>query len=625
MASYRSISGELTQKIIVAIAILVLGGILGIILFSSRVVLEATNKNAQSTIDTYVENVEGIVQEAQTMESFIKWQMNDQVKDVKFVKELTEKLVTYNKMASDVTIAFAEDYFGAGTGYVGIQSSGSPENGDVTSERISGYSAESWFNQVKNQEKGAWSEPYTLTDDVNDAVVTYSVPMKNSSGEVYAVLAIDISCSEITKLLFKTHYYEDSYAVIVSDKGTFISHPKPVLMLKNISYFATKYEDKKFGEQVEDMISGGRGIAQLKSQKAVAIYAPVSNGWSAAIIAPAKELFGGVLKFQMMLLLIALADLIVLYFVTKTIISRTLLPITEVTYLARNIAKGNFKATIPKVEGTTEMFHLHEALRNMLHSINDYIAQLKDTTAVKDRIKSELDIASHIQQQMLRTDFINDDEVDLFATLTPAKEVGGDMYDFLRTDRTIYFAVGDVSGKGVPAALYMAISRSLFHYVSEMSLSANNIVACINSSFCSGNETNMFITMFVGRLDLDTREMVFCNAGHNPIIIISPEGKARYIHARPNLAAGVFDSFDYQKESFTVERGSRLLIYTDGVTEAENAAKAQYGEDRLIAFANSMSPDTPSEVFVEKLIADVKAFTNGNDQNDDITIMSIRV
>lgn len=271
------------------------------------------------------------------------------------------------------------------------------------------------------------------------------------------------------------------------------------------------------------------------------------------------------------------------------------------------------------------MFHLHEALRNMLRSINDYISQLRTTTAANERFESELSIASTIQQQMLNTDFINDSDVDLFAKLIPAKEVGGDMYDFLRAGRTIYFAVGDVSGKGVPAALYMAISRSLFHYVSGMSMSTSSIVSCINSSFCSGNESNMFITMFVGRLDLDTRELVFCNAGHNPIIIISPSGEARYIHAKSNLAAGVFEEFPYEKESIIIEKGSRLLIYTDGVTEAEDSAKNQYGEDRLIDFATNMSRDTSSEEFVETLISKIKEFTGDNDQNDDITIMSVKV
>lgn len=229
-------------------------------------------------------------------------------------------------------------------------------------------------------------------------------------------------------------------------------------MLTRMSDVAQIRNDQSFNTLSDKMTAGETGYVPLKSTKSIAIFGPVSNGWSAAIVCPADELFGWIVKFQLLLLLIAILDLIVLYFVTDKIISRTIMPLTEVTYLAKNVAKGNFLVEIPHVEGKTEMFHLHEALRNMLRSINDYISQLKTTTAANERFESELAIASKIQQQMLSTDFINDSDVNLFAKLIPAKEVGGDMYDFLRAGRTIYFAVGDVSGKGVPAALYMAIS-----------------------------------------------------------------------------------------------------------------------------------------------------------------------
>ena len=616
----RSISGELTQKIILAIAILVLGGIFGIILFAGRVSLEAANKNAESTLESYIENVEGIVKEVETMHSFVVWQLGENTGNTDY-SVITDAVLQYNPMAVSVTIASAK----SGDGGKSYQSLRDIASGKTVTRVTDDFQSEPWYVRAIADNKGVWSEPYTRTGDVIDAVVTYSVPLIDSKGEIFAVMAVDISCESITNQLFTKHYYENSYAVIVSDKGTFLSHPLSFMMMTNITDFADKHEDAQFIEQAKNMLDGGTGVAVIKSQKSAAIFGPVSNGWHAAIITPMEELFGASVKFQLLLLLIALGDLIVLYFVTKTIINRTLLPITEVTYLAKNIAKGNFKASVPQVEGTTEMFHLHEALRNMLRSINDYISQLKTTTAANERFESELAIASHIQQQMLRTDFINDADVDLFAKLKPAKEVGGDMYDFLRADRTVYFAVGDVSGKGVPAALYMAISRSLFHYVSGMSLSTSSIVSCINSSFCSGNESNMFITMFVGRLDLDTRELVFCNAGHNPIIIISPDGKASYVHAKSNLAAGVFDTFPYEKESIIIEKGSRLLIYTDGVTEAEDRDKNQYGEDRLLEFAENIPVDTPSEDFVEALITSVKAFTGDNDQNDDITIMSVKV
>lgn len=621
--SNRSISGELTNKIILAIAFLVLGGITGIILYSGKVVAASVQKNAQSSLDTYIGDIENMLNEVETMNSFVSWQLADHINDPEYISVINDKLMDYGSMVAGVTIAFVKDFYPEKGEYYAIRTFKYDASGKKVSMIRNDYDTDEWFTAALEKGKGFWSEPYASVDA--GMVTTYSAPLVDAEGKPYAVLAIDVSLPGITERLAREHFYEGSYSVILSSGGAILSHPDENLLLSGIMAYAKSKDDSKFEELATSMLEGKTGIGEVRSEKAAAIYGPVRNGWSAAIICSGEEIFGATVRFQLLILLISLGDLFVLYIVTRTIITRTLLPITEVTYLAKNVAKGNFKAEIPKVKGNNEMFHLHEALRNMLRSINDYIAQLRSTTAVNERFESELAIASNIQQQMLRTDFINDEEVDIFATLKPAKEVGGDMYDFLRSGRSIYFAVGDVSGKGVPAALYMAISRSLFHYVSELSLSTNSIVSCINNSFCSGNDTNMFITMFVGRLDLDTRELVFCNAGHNPIVIISPDGKAEYIHAKSNLAAGVFDEFPYEKESIIVEKGSRLLIYTDGVTEAEDAVKNQYGEDRLIEFANSMSPDTPSEVFVEKLLESMKEFTKDNEQNDDITIMSVKV
>lgn len=578
----KSISGELSKKIILAIAILILGGILGIIVYSGRVVTRSATKTVNNSINSYIRDVEGIINDVRVVKDFVTWEISSLSDDGGRISDIKEKALAFNPMIANIDVIL---------------------DGGITHEK--------------------WSEPYASEKYGN--VTTYVAPLTDSAGEQFGTISIDILLSGITERLSREHYFENSYYTIVSPGGMTLSHPDKNFMLSLLSDVAIARNDESFNILSEKMTAGETGYTPLKSTKSIAIYGPVSNGWSAAIVCPGNELFGWIVKFQLLLLLFALADLALLYFVTNRIISRTIMPLTEVTYLAKNVAKGNFQAEIPHVEGNTEMFHLHEALRNMLRSINDYISQLKTTTAVKERFESELSIASTIQQQMLNTDFINDSDVDLYAKLIPAKEVGGDMYDFLRAGRTVYFAVGDVSGKGVPAALYMAISRSLFHYVSGMSMSTSSIVSCINSSFCSGNESNMFITLFVGRFDLDTRELVFCNAGHNPIVVISPSGEARYINAKSNMAAGVFEEFQYEKESIIIEKGSRLLIYTDGVTEAEDSAENQYGEERLIDFAKSMSQDTSSEEFVENLIASIKEFTGDNDQNDDITIMSVKI
>ena len=171
----------------------------------------------------------------------------------------------------------------------------------------------------------------------------------------------------------------------------------------------------------------------------------------------------------------------------------------------------------------------------------------------------------------------------------------------------------------------MAITRSSFRFIAKMGFSPESIVSRLNDAFCDGNDSGMFVTLFAGSINIDTLEMKFCNAGHNPILIVNPDGSTRYFHAKPNLAAGLFKEFPYQGESLQLEKGTRLLIYTDGVSEAENQSKELYGEDRLEQFAQNSNPQDSSEEFINGLTASIKAFTLNNPQNDDITIMSIKL
>lgn len=222
-------------------------------------------------------------------------------------------------------------------------------------------------------------------------------------------------------------------------------------------------------------------------------------------------------------------------------------------------------------------------------------------------------------------EFPKRDDFDIYAALFPAKEVGGDLYDFYVKGDHLYFAIGDVSGKGVPAALFMAITRSAYRFISGMGMNMEQVERNINNAFTEGNESGMFVTMFIGCLDLKTLELEYCNAGHNPIVVVSPSGKADFLHAKANLAAGLIGGFQYQGETLQLEKGSRLILYTDGISEAENRQKELFGEDRLLEYSASVPVTTSAKDFTDGLLDAVRGFTDGNEQNDDITVLTIRV
>lgn len=324
------------------------------------------------------------------------------------------------------------------------------------------------------------------------------------------------------------------------------------------------------------------------------------------------------------LMLIGLAGLVVLFFACRRTIRRLSQPITELSESALNIAKGNFNAKLPEIKSQDEMLHLRDSFMYMQNSIADYIEELKVTTRANERMESELNVARNIQMGMLCNDF----PPQLYAVLHPAKEVGGDLYDFVLKGSTLYFSVGDVSGKGVPASLMMAITRASLRFVAGLNLPMEETMSRINNSVVDTNSNNMFVTLFVGRLDLTTGRLDYCNAGHNPIVVIPPDGDPYFLKAKPNLAIGLFADFPYEAESIDLKPGTRILAYTDGVNEAERADKSLYGNERLLAYAASetvRSGNTSEREVAEGLMESVKAFADGNAQNDDITIMSVKI
>lgn len=251
--------------------------------------------------------------------------------------------------------------------------------------------------------------------------------------------------------------------------------------------------------------------------------------------------------------------------------------------------------------------------------------QIRRIIEKQKEIDSELTIASKIQEGMLSKKFPEKNIIDIHATMSPAKEVGGDFYDFQIKGDCLYFAIGDVSGKGVPAAIVMAITKHAFRMYNGLHLTMDGLVSQINNSISKDNEVGMFVTLFVGRVNLKTLEFDYCNAGHNPLVNISSQGHAQFLDVKTNVAVGVVEDFPYESQHLVLEKGSCLLLYTDGVTEAERKSKELYGNERLLAWANSHDITKNATDSCNDLYNDVIQFANGNEQNDDITIMTIKL
>ena len=249
--------------------------------------------------------------------------------------------------------------------------------------------------------------------------------------------------------------------------------------------------------------------------------------------------------------------------------------------------------------------------------------KMQEVEQNKSRMEGELQVARGIQMSMIPKIFPPYPErgdVDMYAAVVPAKEVGGDLYDFYIREEKLFFCIGDVSGKGVPASLVMAVTRSLFRTVSAHEKSPQRIVTSINNSMADMNETNMFVTMFCGVLDLKTGHLRYCNAGHNAPVLVG-KGVNAELHVIPNLPLGVLAEMSFTEQEADLECGTGLFLYTDGLTEAENATHELFGEERMYKAIDSK---LGSEEQVRAMTGAVKAFVKEADQSDDLTMLYIR-
>jgi len=270
---------------------------------------------------------------------------------------------------------------------------------------------------------------------------------------------------------------------------------------------------------------------------------------------------------------------------------------------------------------------LTRSVDEMRIALKEYIADIAETSRAQERIESELKIASAIQMNFLPKrfpPFPDQTAFDLYAALAPAREVGGDLYDFFMLDPNhLFFSVGDVSDKGVPAALFMAVTKTLMKGIAEQGSTPADVLDRVNAELCQNNETVMFVTLVCGILDVATGDLVYSNAGHNPPALLRAGKRPEFLPLPPGLVLGVAEEAAFETRSIRLAPGDRLLLYTDGVTEAMDANQQLFSDERLLRETTWMAVETPRQM-VERLMAAVHAYAGGTAQSDDITVLALQ-
>lgn len=281
-----------------------------------------------------------------------------------------------------------------------------------------------------------------------------------------------------------------------------------------------------------------------------------------------------------------------------------------------------------KIRTGDEIEQLAGAIHKMEVDIQDYVHNIRQITAEKERISAELNVATQIQASMLPSifpDFVDRPEFKIFATMLPAREVGGDFYDFFLLDENrLAFVIADVSGKGIPAALFMVITKTLIKNQAQSGYGPDQIFTTVNQQLCENNDANMFVTAWLGIYDLRSGKLSWVNAGHNPPLLRRREGTYEYLQSRPGFVLGGMSGLSYKASECLLETGDRLFLYTDGITEATDTNLQLYGEGRLQETLNRIGPLSPSET-VPALLADIDDFVGEAPQFDDMAMIAIEI
>lgn len=491
-----------------------------------------------------------------------------------------------------------------------------------------------WYLLPKLLERPVWSEPYYDEGGGEIIMSTYSAPFyEQPSGALQGIVTADISLEWLVTLVESVRYFESGYAFLISQNGVFVTHPNPdYIMRESVFSIAEGTGDPQLRTIGKRMIAGEEDFVRYDSphlRETVWMYfAPLpSSGWSLGIVLPEDELFADLYALNQQVFLIGVVGILMMIGVVVAIAVRVTQPLRALVSTTSEIAKGNLDKSIPAYQSGDEIGELSSSFENMRVALKEYINNLRETTAAKERIESELKIARSIQMNFLPKKFPpfpDRQEFDLFARLQPAKEVGGDLYDFfLVDDRTLFISVGDVADKGVPAALFMAVTKTLMKGITEQERSPATILARVNDELAQENEDAMFVTLFCGLLDLQSGDFVYSNAGHNPPVLVRSGQPPEWLTLPPGFLLGPVAGMQYQDARIHLHPGDAILAYTDGVNESMDPDKEMFGNERLLGTV-AQTRDPSAEAYVQGLFAAVQAHAQDEPQSDDITVLGLR-
>ena len=548
-------------------------------IYTQRSIKQEASLRAEGELNSAENKIMDVVNQTEAAVRNSIWVAQWCLENPDSLKRIPQRVVSENPVVVGSTIALVPGYSQKYPLYAPYAAR-DMENGKIKMLSLAteeyDYPSMEWFAKPLELGESYWSEPYFDENGGDMLMVTFSMPVRDNNGEIAAILTADISLDWLTELIGDIKVYPNAFSMVVSRNGQIMVCPVDTLVMKKtVNQFARESSDREVLDRVNKaMLSGETGemLVRYNGKNNHVYFAPVERtGWSLSIVLPEKELYKGVRRIGLLVNILQILGLAMIIVILRIV------------------------------------------TRNQIR-----YQQLYEQ---KERIENEIHIAREIQMSMIPKTFPPFPErkdLDLAASVIPAKEVGGDLYDFFIRDEKLFFCIGDVSGKGVPASLVMAVTRSLFRAMSAHETSPARIVTSMNNSISETNENNMFVTFFCGVLDLTTGQLRYCNAGHNPPLILTNDIKG--LSVVPNLPLGIIRDMEFVEQKTALQYDDALFLYTDGLSEAENSTQEQFGESRI---KTALHGRKSSENHLKNIEHSVSLFVDKAPQSDDLTMLFI--
>lgn len=506
-----------------------------------------------------------------------------------------------------------------------------------------------WYKAAVKKKGPAVSEAYT-DSFVDRLIVTFSLPCYGKDGRLLGVLAADVLIDDLEGLMQGISLEFDGYAMLMSQKGSMVAAKG---MNRENAHSPEKFLGSSYRQIQQAVESGGKKILEstIGGREKYVIHSEMKTADFSLIIVLDKEAFAKAARtgqrelmktaqksrhtmavsMAAACILWAMAVLALFLFVlwqSKKLSEKISGPIVKLTREVKKIGTGSLLYQ-PDIHTNDEIEELSRAFGGMTVSLKEYIENLSGMTAEKERLCAELDVATQIQVSMLPCifpAFPEREDMDIYASMHTAKEVGGDFYDFFFVDEShLCMIMADVSGKGVPAALFMVVAKTLLKDSMTLGLGLKDVFERVNEGLCKNNQAGMFVTAFAACVNLEDGSVRFVNAGHNPPLLFSGQdtAKGRWMKDKGGFVLAALEGTRYEEGKFDMEPGDLLFLYTDGVTEAQNEENRLYGDEALVKFLESINaPALEAEEAVYMTGAQITRFQGRAEQADDMTMLA---